>query len=76
MTPTITITLLDYESLHIDTLADLPWYASIEHAARDGWTLCAHSDPTAEGRTGLTVDEAVEAALYDGALIHLSRARP
>lgn len=75
MTPTTTITLIDYESLNIDTLEGLPWHASIAEAARDGWTLCSYSDPTAEGREGLTVDEAVEIAGEDPYLIYLSRTR-
>jgi hypothetical protein len=75
MTPTTTITLSDFECLHIDRLDGLPWYAAISAAARDGWTLCSYSDPAAEGREGLTINEAIEIAGEAPDLIYLSRTR-
>jgi hypothetical protein len=80
MTPTTRLTLSDYESLNIDTLDGLPWYASIAEAARDGWMLCSHwagaSPEAGPGREGLTVDEAIEIAGEDPDLIYLSRTHP
>ena len=50
------------------TLAD-----TIEHASILGWSLCSHSDPTADGREGLTLDEAVEIGTEDPSLLYLTR---
>lgn len=67
-----TLTLPDFGRLY-----GLPWHASTEDicelARLTGWHLCSYSDPTAEGREGLTVEDAVSIASEDGGLIYLSR---
>lgn len=67
-----TLTLPDFSSLH-----GIPWHASTEtvceRARALGWALCSYSDPTADGRDGLTVEDAVLIASEDGGLIYLSR---
>lgn len=69
---TTTITLRAFEASQMlpswVTLAD-----TVEHASILGWTLCSHSDPTADGREGLTLDEAVEIGNVDPSLVYLTR---
>jgi hypothetical protein len=45
---------------------------AIERAAREGLTLCSHTDPTAEWRAGLTVAEAQEIAGQDPGLVYVA----
>ena len=69
---TTTITLRAFAASQVlpswVTLAD-----TIEHASILGWSLCSHSDPTADGREGLTLEDAVEIASEDHSLIYLTR---
>lgn len=67
-----TLTLTDFACLH-----GIPWHASTEsvceRARLTGWSLCSYSDPTDDGREGLTVEDAVSIASEDSGLIYLSR---
>ena len=69
---TTTISLRAFEASQVlpswVTLAD-----TVEHASILGWSLCSHSDPTSDGREGLTLDEAVEIGNADPSLLYLTR---
>ena len=69
---TTTITIRAFEASQMlpswVTLAD-----TVEHASILGWSLCSHSDPTSDGREGLTVDEAIKIGNDDPSLIFLTR---
>ena len=50
----------------------LTGHAAIEYAEANGLTLSSYSDPTEDGRAGLTPDEAREIASEDPELVYLT----
>lgn len=46
---------------------------AIEYAEQTGAMLCSYTDPTAEGREGISVDEAREIAAEDPGLVYCDR---
>ena len=57
-------------------MARLTGRQAIEYAEQTGAVLCSYTDPTADGREGLTPDEAREIAAQDPSLVYCEQGAP
>ena len=56
-----------------EATGDVARAAARAHELGERYELCSHTDPTAEGREGISIDEAEDIAAEDAGLIYLRR---